>query len=112
MDKLLYEFLVICFYGLCFVFLPILVAIFLLINYQLSYLISNGILYVFSILLVVWVGLAITLLFSLFVNIIYLKIVPEENKIDDEYVGIVVTTNKLRLDRYFFIYFSDIMLLI
>jgi len=105
MNKLLFEFLIICFYFISLVFLPILIVI-------LSVLISNGILYIFAVLIIVWVGLAITPFFSLFINIRYLKNVQSEYKTKKEYIGIVITTDKLRFSRYFFVYFSDIMLLI
>jgi len=112
MVRLLYEFLIICFYGLSLIFLPFFTVLFLLVNYSALNLIQNGLLYFSVIFLFTLTILATTYLFSLFANIRYLKNAPSEYLVKKEYIGMIVTTNKLRLDRYLFIYFSDIMMLI
>ena len=50
--------------------------------------------------------------FWFFANYHYLKIAPEEFKVKNNYVGIVVTTTNLQLYKYIFIYGSGILLLI
>lgn len=112
MNRLLYEFLVICLYGLLLIFLPIFISLLIMIYYSTAFLISNGILYVIMISLLVLSGLSTTIFFSLFANIRYIKNTTSDYNIKNEYVGIIITTSNLKLHRYFFIYFSDIMLLI
>lgn len=112
MDRLLYEFLIICFYGLSLIFLPIFSVLFLLVYCPALILFQNGLLYFLVVSLFALALLATTYLFSLFANIRYLKNAPSKYLVKKEYIGIVVTTNKLRLNGYLFIYFSDIMLLI
>jgi len=48
----------------------------------------------------------------LFINYRYLKIAPEEFRIKDNYVGVVITSTNLELHQYRFIYGSGILLLI
>ena len=110
MNKLLRELLIIYFYAILFIFLPILVSILIILSH--SILFENGILFSLAIILLVIPILATTFFFSVFANLRYIKKVETEYKIKKEYVGVVVTTDKLRFIQYFFIYFSDLMLLI
>lgn len=104
MNKLSYEFLVIYLYALLCVFLPTLIAILIFFQYP--------ILWALACLLLGWIGFATTIIFSCFTNIRYLKNTPSEFNIKNEYVGVVVTTTNLRVDRYMFIFLSDMLLLI
>lgn len=59
-----------------------------------------------------WVVAMLAVPFWFLVNYFYLKIVPEEYKINEKYVGVVVTTTNLPIIKYIFIYESGVFLLI
>ena len=59
-----------------------------------------------------WIVTMLAAPFWLFVNYFYLKIVPEEFRITERYVGVVITTTNLTVYRYIFVYASGIFLLI
>jgi len=63
-------------------------------------------------LILSWILAMLMIPFWFFINYLYLQIAPEEFKIKDKYVGVVVTTTNLARYKYLFIYGSGIFLLI